>query len=206
MMMGKSGSGTTAFCSSSSLVERAPNTETRMPPTSFANALFPDSPDSEVLVLAEGGMPEEDRYIDPQLRQLLDETEDFIDSEDFLTVRKTCLDRLFAVLERELEGSFKEPEGAQGQAVNGDAEGKEKSKGKEREGFLHPIQQRFRELEEGEDVDSRVARLASLLPIVARQSHLILNGIPNEYVEVSLFSLRLDDTTEDSSGVPAILL
>lgn len=36
-----------------------------------------------------------------------------------------------------------------------------------------------------EDVTERVTRLASLLPTVARQSHLILNGMPNEYVEVS---------------------
>lgn len=40
-----------------------------------------------------------------------------------------------------------------------------------------------------EDVTERTTRLASLLPSIARQSHLILNGLPNEYVEVrSLFS------------------
>lgn len=46
-----------------------------------------------------------------------------------------------------------------------------------------------------EDVTEKTARLAGLLPTMARQTHLILNSMPNEYVEVSVlvrFCLDLD--------------
>jgi hypothetical protein len=42
-----------------------------------------------------------------------------------------------------------------------------------------------------EDVGELRIRLASLLPKLARGSHLVMNGMPNEYVEVSIFSFRL---------------
>jgi len=38
------------------------------------------------------------------------------------------------------------------------------------------------EIEDDEDID-RAVPLASLLPLIARQVHLIINGVPNEYVE-----------------------
>lgn len=37
-----------------------------------------------------------------------------------------------------------------------------------------------------EDVGELRVRLAGLLPKLARGSHLVMNGMPNEYVEVSL--------------------
>ena len=48
-----------------------------------------------------------------------------------------------------------------------------------------------------EDVTERTAKLASLLPTVARQSHLVLNGMPNEYVEVSWFPFSGAEDADD---------
>ena len=124
---------------------------------SFSTALFPTTPSTEFQTLSSGGLPPSSysNGLPPPLRQLLNETFDFLDCTDCSTVRKICLDKLFEKFGEGCESSFK--------SVNG---------GEEAGG-------RF------EDVTERSVRLAGLLPNVARLSHLILNGIPNEFVEVS---------------------
>lgn len=92
-----------------------------------------------------------------ELRRLLNETSDCLDAPDCTLVRKLCLDRLFTHLVLSLETPFR-PALDAGPSAQGS---------------------RF------EDVTERTTRLASLLPTVARQSHVILNSMPNEYVQVS---------------------
>ncbi|KAM0788638.1 hypothetical protein ACM66B_006108 [Microbotryomycetes sp. NB124-2] len=121
----------------------------------FSSALFPTSYDNEVETLREGGLPEE-CLRDPvpaELRRLLNETVDCLEAADCVLVRKLCLDRLFSQLVLGVEPPFRP-------RASDDGRGS-----------------RF------EDVTERTARLASLLPAVARQSHLVLNGMPNEFVE-----------------------
>lgn len=95
---------------------------------------------------------------------MLNETSDCLDATDCIFVRKLCLDRLFSQLVGSLESPFRPS------MRESDGQGS-----------------RF------EDVTERTTRLASLLPTVARQSQLILNDVPNEYLMVSpaLFSTLL---------------
>lgn len=52
-----------------------------------------------------------------------------------------------------------------------------------------------------EEVVEKTVRLASLFPKVARQSHLVLNGSPNEYVEVSTTFLDVGVEREQGGTV-----
>lgn len=109
-----------------------------------------------------------------ELRRLLNETSDCLDAPDCTLVRKLCLDRLFTHLVLSLEAPFRPTQTDFG------AQGS-----------------RF------EDVTERTARLASLLPSVARQSHVILNSMPNEYVQVSS---ELGDRCRDEAPTLCSLL
>lgn len=95
----------------------------------------------------------------PSLRRLLNETSDTLDAADCTLVRKLLLDRLFVQLVEGLEGAFKVPPAAEGEMGS-----------------------RF------EDISERQARLAGLLPTVARQSKRVMDDVPNEYLVVSFFS------------------
>lgn len=124
---------------------------------SFIPALFPPTPEDELETLTSGGIPlSSGPPVDAELRRFLNETSDCLDATDCALVRKLCLDRLFSQLVGSLEGPFRPS------TREFDGQGS-----------------RF------EDVTERTARLASLLPTVARQSQLILNDVPNEYLMVS---------------------
>lgn len=130
---------------------------------SFSSAIFPSTSADELETLRNGGIPLDSQPanlnpVTPALRRLLNETSDCLDSADCLLVRKLSLDRLFSHLCSALEGPFRPTR------VEHAYDGGQGS--------------RF------EDVTERTARLASLLPTVARQTHLILNSLPNEYMEV----------------------
>lgn len=91
------------------------------------------------------------------MRFLLDETADIFESDDCSLVQKCLLDSLFNQLSSALEKPFR--------SMNNS-----------------------RTLQQGsrfEDITEMTANLASLLPALTRQSHLILNGLPNEYFDVS---------------------
>jgi len=122
--------------------------------------MLPDDASDEREVLRAGGVDEFDLIVDPVLRNLLDETRDFIDSEDFATVLNSTLTTTFARFNLALQPTFNP--------------------------FLlsesHNSRATIEEIEDEEDID-RAVPLASLLPLVARQVHLIINGVPNEYVE-----------------------
>ncbi|KAG0197785.1 peroxin [Mortierella sp. NVP41] len=125
--------------------------------------MLPDEASDEREVLRAGGVDEFDLVVDPVLRSLLDETRDFIDSADFSTVLRSTLATTFARFNLALQPTFNPF-------------------------LLSPPQTNnissaiIAEIEDDEDVD-RAVPLASLLPLVARQVHLIINGVPNEYVE-----------------------
>ncbi|KDN45615.1 Peroxin-3-domain-containing protein [Tilletiaria anomala UBC 951] len=129
----------------------------------FLEALFPTSLEEELYVLVEAGAippktPVSTIASDAQLRSLLDETKDFIDSRDFRLVLRLSLDKAFAVFEDALKPAF---------------------------GVVDEIVQegaRFQELNEDGELGHKV-RLAALFPTVAKQSQLAIHGVPNEYVE-----------------------
>jgi peroxin-3 len=128
---------------------------------SFLQALFPNTLEEELEVLIAAGAVPANTPIsaleaDVQLRNLLDETKDFIDSRDFRSVLRLCLDRVFGIFEETMKPSF---------------------------GIEDTEDVRFQELSEDGEIGRRV-RLAALFPAVAKQSQLAIHGAPNEYVEV----------------------
>ncbi|KAK3845191.1 MAG: Peroxin-3 [Linnemannia gamsii] len=131
-------------------------------PVNMREYMLPDEASDEREVLRAGGVDEFDLVVDPTLRNLLDETRDFIDSADFTTVLSSTLATTFARFNLALQPTFNPfllspPQTNSSSAV-------------------------IAEIEDDEDID-RAVPLASLLPVIARQAHLIINGVPNEYVE-----------------------
>ncbi|KAF9196927.1 peroxin [Haplosporangium sp. Z 11] len=131
-------------------------------PVNMREYMLPDEASDEEEVLRAGGVDEVDLVVDPVLRNLLDETRDFIDSKDFSTVLSSTLATTFARFNLALQPTFNpfllsDPSRGDSGAV-------------------------IAEIEDEEDID-RAVPLATLLPLIARQVHLIINGVPNEYVE-----------------------
>ncbi|KAF9299894.1 peroxin [Mortierella antarctica] len=126
-------------------------------PVNMREYMLPDEASDEREVLRAGGVDEFDLIVDPVLRNLLDETRDFIDSEDFSTVLNSTLNATFDRFSLALQPTFNPFLSQSRDAV-------------------------IEEIEDDDDID-RAVPLASLLPLVARQVHLIINGVPNEYVE-----------------------
>ncbi|KAF8945219.1 peroxin [Haplosporangium gracile] len=130
-------------------------------PVNMREYMLPDETSDEREVLRAGGVDEFDLVVDPVLRNLLDETRDFIDSADFTTVLSSTLATTFSRFNLALQPTFNPflllPPQSGNSAV-------------------------IAEIEDDEDMD-RAVSLVSLLPLVARQVHLIINGVPNEYVE-----------------------
>lgn len=122
--------------------------------------MLPDDAAEEREVLRAGGVDEFDLVVDPVLRNLLDETRDFIDSKDFATVLSSTLATTFARFNLSLQPTFNP--------------------------FLlsppRSTDSGIEEIADEDDID-RAVPLATLLPLVNRQVHLIINGVPNEYVE-----------------------
>ncbi|KAK9767828.1 peroxin [Basidiobolus ranarum] len=129
-------------------------------PTNMRDFLLPDDIEGELQVLKEGNGSEEP-HIEPDLRMLLDESKDFLDSPDFIVVRQSCLDEAFSFLNYNMRGAFL-------------------SKG----GNVRTTAKLY-ELNSPEDpaTDSSIS-LAALLPVISKQVHNIINGVPNEYVEI----------------------
>lgn len=75
---------------------------------SFSSALFPSRLEDEQESLSESGLPQSVAAsgISPQLRVLLNETQDFLDSPDFSIVLRSCLDKSFELLSSSLGHLF----------------------------------------------------------------------------------------------------
>lgn len=159
---------------------------------SFLSALFPTTPTSEHEVLIQSGVLPPSSTLssspltkDSQLRALLDETSDIIESPDFLSVLSLSLDRVFSVFDATMRPSFGVQPIPQAPSNRTNDEHVEPSP-----------PPRFMELMDGVDDErfGKKVRLAALFPAVARQSQLALHGNPNEYVEVSLLTKVLGNS------------
>ncbi|KAG0216140.1 Peroxin-3 [Mortierella sp. GBAus27b] len=121
--------------------------------------LLPDDPAEEREVLRAGGVDEFDLVVDPVLRNLLDETRDFIDSPDFATVLSSSVATTFARFNLSLQPTFSPFLTSPPRSTDSGIE----------------------EITQG-DADCSIP-LATLLPLVSRQVHLIINGVPNDYLD-----------------------
>ncbi|CAD6582113.1 MAG: peroxin [Cyphobasidiales sp. Tagirdzhanova-0007] len=131
---------------------------------SFASALFPLSAADEQETMQESGLSlsPNDTSINQSLRNLLNETQDFVDSPDFSIVLRSCLDKSFAQLSSSLAHLFVD---------------EQRSLPSLPQGNIGVGVRRFEELQE------KKVRLAAILPALARASHVVLNGMQNEYAE-----------------------
>ncbi|KAJ1584331.1 hypothetical protein NDA12_003085 [Ustilago hordei] len=150
--------------------------------SNFLQVLFPNSIDEEVDVLVGAGALEADgaHYAlatNHKLRALLDETKDAIESKDFGTILALCIDRVFEIFFDSLNPTF----------------------GIQKSGKLHStisveplsaLESRFQEITDEMQHGKRV-RLASLFPLVSRQSQMAIRGVPNEYIEALADSKEL---------------
>lgn len=123
-----------------------------------------------------------DCIVNPKLRELLNETQDFIDCDDFHTVLNKAMDRVTQkCLENVAQKSnLKVLQPPPPQQTNPQI-------------FQYPnqhcIHPRFIELKDDDDFDvgkmmPKNARFVAILPIITKESHHILNSLPNEYTEV----------------------
>ncbi|CAG8673996.1 3915_t:CDS:2, partial [Scutellospora calospora] len=72
----------------------------------FLNVLMPEDEADELRVLDQGGGGEFDNQIDPKLRNLLDETKDFLHGQDFATVLSGCVSSAFSLMQQDLHIHF----------------------------------------------------------------------------------------------------
>ncbi|KAJ1555084.1 peroxin [Nowakowskiella sp. JEL0078] len=99
---------------------------------------------------------QQSQLVDSELRDLLNETRDLLESSDFQLVLKSCLDCAFSV--------------ALGQIRNGFSPG----------GLPSP----FMQSQLNHEDPLVIKTLAELIPIVSKISFSVINGIPNEYVTI----------------------
>ncbi|PKI84069.1 peroxin [Malassezia vespertilionis] len=131
----------------------------------FRDILLPESEMDEIEMLVQAGAlsngMQHTEAITPQLRRLLDETKDYIDSPDFARVFQTSCDNVFDLFLRSLLPSF----GVQSMFdVAPDA--------------TDHAHARTRAM-----AAEKPLLLAKLLPLVAQQAQVALNTSPNAYVE-----------------------
>lgn len=134
--------------------------------SSFLSTLLPAGEADQEFVLLQGGLASHHAHVDRTLRSLLNETRSFISSADFGVVLGLCLDRGTETLIGGLRDNVYEHQYTHTPIRIGEGRGGEEG-----------------EEEDGEGAGAKV-RLAALLPAVARWSHLAVNGMPNELVEV----------------------
>ncbi|KAI9354117.1 Peroxin-3 [Zopfochytrium polystomum] len=123
--------------------------------SAFAKFLLPEE-GAEAEVLREGGASEEQATtMEPQLKQLVDETRDFLDTPDFSAILKSCLDQSFDLLTKQLYPTFFGEED------------------------LQPSNSNIVELKTSKEMP-----LAAALPAVSRLVNATLNADPNLFVEI----------------------
>ncbi|RKP08592.1 Peroxin-3, partial [Thamnocephalis sphaerospora] len=147
------------------VIEEAPGASDGEPLSEIVRTmLIPDTDDEVLRVLNESGVTENATTITPELRNLLDETRDFLDSPDFVAVLRACLNESFSLLLHRLrDPMFPEPFAD----------------------LAASSESGIREITEieAETVDKRFP-LVKLLPEISRKAHLVLNGYPNEYLNM----------------------
>lgn len=150
--------------------------------SNFLDILFPNSTDEEVDVLVGAGALDANSAqlalaTNDKLRALLDETKDIIESQDFGTILALCIDRVFETFFDSLNPTFGiQKTGKLDSTVPVEP--------------LSALESRFQEITEEMQHGKRV-RLASLFPLVSRQSQMAIRGVPNEYIEALADSKEL---------------
>lgn len=150
--------------------------------SNFLQVLFPNSTDEEVDALVGAGALDADAAhyalaTNHKLRALLDETKDVIESKDFGTILALCIDRVFETFFDSLNPTFGiQKTGKLDSTIQVEP--------------LSALESRFQEITEEMQHGKRV-RLASLFPLVSRQSQLAIRGVPNEYIEALADSKEL---------------
>lgn len=150
--------------------------------SNFLDVLFPNTIDQEVDVLVgAGALDADDAHFsletNHKLRALLDETKDIIESKDFGSILALCIDRVFETFFDSLNPTF----------------GIQKSSKLDSSIQIEPLsalESRFQEITEEMQHGKRI-RLASLFPLVSRQSQMAIRGVPNEYIETLADSKEL---------------
>ncbi|SPO31440.1 related to Peroxisomal assembly protein PEX3 [Ustilago trichophora] len=150
--------------------------------SNFMDILFPNSIEDEVDVLVGAGALDADTAhlalaTNHKLRALLDETKDIIESQDFVTILALCIDRVFETFFDSLNPTF-------GIQKTGKLDSTIQIEP------LSALESRFQEITEEMQHGKRV-RLASLFPLVSRQSQMAIRGVPNEYIEALADSKEL---------------
>ncbi|EST06798.2 Peroxin-3 [Kalmanozyma brasiliensis GHG001] len=150
--------------------------------SNFLDVLFPNSIDQEVDVLVGAGALDADEahyslQTNHKLRALLDETKDIIESRDFGSILALCIDRVFETFFDSLNPTF----GIQ-QSGRIDASIQVEP--------VSALESRFQEITDEMQHGKRI-RLASLFPLVSRQSQMAIRGVPNEYIETLADSKEL---------------
>ncbi|TPX37283.1 hypothetical protein SeMB42_g06962 [Synchytrium endobioticum] len=115
------------------------------------------------------------RYVvDAELKRLLDETRDFLESPDFNLVLGASLDDAFNTLAIQLRSQFFPPQipNPSDKSKLTEVDDATLLKQLEGESYSKSVQ------------ESKVLPLAGVLPSVSRQAHLIINGSPNVYIQV----------------------
>ncbi|WFD43904.1 peroxin [Malassezia psittaci] len=129
------------------------------------NVLFPELEQDERAMLIDAGAASSSapasEIVTPQLRTLLDETKDYIDSPDFQRVFRVSCDRVFGLLTQNLGPSF----GAQSLPQD----------------LLHGTPDTM-QLTSVSQADKPL-ELARILPLIVLQAQVAFNTSPNEYVE-----------------------
>ncbi|CAG8439791.1 12096_t:CDS:2 [Ambispora leptoticha] len=89
-----------------SLTEREKEQTIHIQPAKGTILNLENSLEEEIEVLRKGGDAQEDPTIDEELRKLLDESKDYLDSEDFRDVLAACLDSVFSLLNSNMYSRF----------------------------------------------------------------------------------------------------
>ncbi|KAL2911712.1 peroxin [Polyrhizophydium stewartii] len=143
-------------------------------------------------VLKEGGITIEDGgskvpyVLDPDLKRLLDDTRDFLEGPDFEFVLKACLDESFDLLLSQFRPSFFTND-AVGPRTRSGRLSHEASQAAAAATGAQPsvLDQALAQDAEAESVaQSKMMPLATVLPIVSRTVHHIVNGVPNLFLDV----------------------
>ncbi|KAG2235842.1 hypothetical protein INT48_003954 [Thamnidium elegans] len=139
-------------------------------PISYRSFMLPDTEEEELEFIRGAGFDEEyptEKTSTISLRQLLDETKDFIDSPDFSQVLSSCLDEVFAIFDHHAFAKTLLPN-------------------------HEPMGSSIKEISHAEALDLEQEKkviLANLLPTISRQAHLIIAG--NEYLNAFAYIKEL---------------
>ncbi|KAJ1650304.1 peroxin [Dispira simplex] len=140
--------------------------------TRFTSNLLPTSPEDLRQTLVSGGA-DASLLDDSSFQEILSETRDFLESEDFEMVCARCLDRSFVVLFDTLHQFFPEfppPTPATSRVTKPETDGSTST------------MDLVSEFEKINAVEPRLP-LATLVPRITREVHQILNGFPNQYLD-----------------------